>query len=538
MATSGRHDRIHAQSQSSLLAAGRPLYRAVQVRELDRRVIASGIDGFALMQRAAAAAWRRLGQAWPEVRSLSVLCGGGNNGGDGHVLAALAATEGVAVQRVLLTPLERLSGDARRAADMATAAGVGSVAWHAALELSGEVLVDAMLGTGLSGPVRGDVAAAIAALNRSARPVLAIDIPSGLAADSGAELGSAVRASLTVTFIGDKLGLYTGRGPARTGRVHFEALVLDRLALDRPAPDSQASAFEIAADMQPTARLLGPSLIARALPPRERDAHKGDMGHVLIVGGAPGFGGAALLAAEACARLGAGRISLATAPEHVTASLVRCPEVMVHGVRGPAQVEALMRQADVLVVGPGLGQGSWGQAMLQQALAYQGPLVLDADGLNLVTERFAGMRRDDWILTPHPGEAARLLGVGVAEVEADRPAAALALRERFGGVAVLKGAGSLIAGPAGLAVCPYGNPGMASGGMGDALSGMLGALASQGLAPEPAARLGVLVHALAADRAASLAGERGLLASDLASCARVLANPVMGSEDDAAATER
>src|SRR5699024_8127273 len=156
------------------------------------------ISGFALMQRAAAAAWQRLRQAWPEVRSLSVLCGGGNNGGDGHVLAALAATEGVAVQRILLTPLERLDGDARRAAGMATAAGVGGVAWHVGLELSGEVLVDALLGTGLSGPVCGDVAAAIAALNRSARPVLAIDVPSGLAADSGAEMGAAVRASLTV----------------------------------------------------------------------------------------------------------------------------------------------------------------------------------------------------------------------------------------------------------------------------------------------------------------------------------------------------
>jgi NAD(P)H-hydrate epimerase len=501
------------------------LYRAAQVRELDRRTLAAGIAGFALMQRAAAAAWQRLKQAWPEVRSLSVLCGGGNNGGDGHVLAALAATEGVVVQRVLLTPLERLSGDARRAADMATAAGVGSVAWSSELELSGEVLVDAMLGTGLAGPVRGEVAEAIEALNHiarhSARPVLAIDIPSGLAADSGAELGSAVRATLTVTFIGDKLGLHTGKGPARTGKVCFHRL---------------DAAPEMAHDMLPAAWLLDHLLIAEALPSRERDAHKGDMGHVLIVGGAPGFGGAALLAAEACARLGAGRISLATAPEHVTASLVRCPEVMVHGVRSPAQIETLMQQADVLVIGPGLGQGSWGQAMLQQALGYQGPLVLDADGLNLLAERFAEVQRDDWILTPHPGEAARLLDVSVSEVEADRPAAALALRERFGGVAVLKGAGSLIAGPAGLAVCPYGNPGMASGGMGDVLSGMLAALVSQGLGLEPAARVGVLVHAQAADMAASLDGERGLLASDLASCARILVNPRMGNKDGAAAT--
>lgn len=524
------------KSQANRLASSRPLYRAAQVRELDRRTIASGIAGFALMQRAAAAAWWRLKQAWPEVRSLSVLCGGGNNGGDGHVLAALAAMEGVSVQRVLLTPLERLSGDAGRAADMATAAGVGSEAWNDELVLSGEVMVDAMLGTGLSGPVRGGFAEAIEALNHiarhGARPLLAIDIPSGLAADSGAELGCAVRASLTVTFIGDKLGLHTGKGPARTGEVYFHDLALNSLAFHHPASPPPV----VADDIVPAATLLGDSLIGEALPARERDAHKGDMGHVLIVGGAPGFGGAALLAAEACARLGAGRTSLATAPEHVTASLVRCPEVMVHGVRGPAQIAALAAQADVLVVGPGLGRGSWGQAMLQQALEYRGPLVLDADGLNLLAERFSSARRDDWILTPHPGEAARLLGIGVAEIEADRAAAAQALRDRFGGVAVLKGAGSLIAGPSGLGVCPHGNPGMASGGMGDVLSGMLAALVGQGLALELAARVGVLVHALAADRAASLAGERGLLASDLASCARIIVNPIVGSNDDAAAT--
>lgn len=511
-----------ADTSAGAMKSGRPLYRAEQVRELDRRTIASGIAGFALMQRAAAAAWQRLRQTWPEVRTISVLCGGGNNGGDGHVLAAMAAAEGVTVQRVLLTPLERLSGDAQKAAEMATAAGVDSVAWSSELELSGEVLVDAMLGTGLAGPVRGEVAEAIKALNHRARhggrPVLAIDIPSGLAADSGAELGCAVRATLTVTFIGDKLGLHTGKGPARTGKLYFHPL--------DAAPEL---APELAHDMLPAAWLLNHALIGEVLPPRERDAHKGDMGHVLIVGGAPGFGGAALLAAESCARLGAGRISLATAPEHVTASLVRCPEVMVHGVTSPAQIEALMQQADVLVVGPGLGQGSWGQAMLQRVLAFSGPLVLDADGLNLLAERFSSIRRDGWILTPHPGEAARLLNTSVAEVETDRPGAALALRERFGGVAVLKGAGSLVAGPAGLAVCPYGNPGMASGGMGDVLSGMLAALVSQGLGLELAARVAVMVHAQAADSAASLAGERGLLASDLASCARILINPTLST---------
>ncbi len=252
------------------------------------------------------------------------------------------------------------------------------------------------------------------------------------------------------------------------------------------------------------------------------------MGHVLVLGGAPGFGGAALLASEAAARLGAGKVSLATAPEHVSASLTYRPEVMVHGMRGVAELGELPQQASVLVVGPGLGQAAWGQAMLQAALAASRPLVVDADGLNLLASRFTGQRRDDWILTPHPGEAGRLLGCSAAEVEADRPAAARELQRRFGGVVVLKGAGSLVVGPAGMAVCPYGNPGMASGGMGDVLAGMLGALIAQGLELETAARLGVMVHALAADQAAHDGGERGLLAADLASYARRLINAGSG----------
>ncbi|MCC5884240.1 MAG: NAD(P)H-hydrate dehydratase [Halomonas sp.] len=488
----------------------RPLYRAEQVRELDRRTIDSGIEGFALMQRAATAAWQSLKARWPGVRRISVLCGGGNNGGDGHVLSALATVAGVEVQRIALKPTEALEGDAARAAEMATAAGVGRETWRTDVVFRGEVIVDALLGTGLSGEVGGEYRDAIEAINASGLPVLAIDIPSGLAADTGAELGVAVRATRTVTFIGDKIGLHTGRAPALVGEVHFRALGVDARSH---------------ADLRPAADLLDQELVNAWLPARHRDAHKGDMGHVLVLGGAPGFGGAALLASEAAARLGAGKISLATAPEHVTACLTYRPEVMVHGLRGAAELGALPDKADVLVVGPGLGQAAWGQGMLQVALSATRQLVVDADGLNLLASHFTGQRRDDWILTPHPGEAGRLLGCRAADVEADRPAAASELQRRYGGVIVLKGAGTLIAGPESLAVCPYGNPGMASGGMGDVLSGMLGALLAQGLPLEMAARLGVMVHAMAADMAVRDAGERGLLAADLASYARVIVNP-------------
>ncbi|NDL69562.1 NAD(P)H-hydrate dehydratase [Vreelandella alkaliphila] len=487
----------------------RPLYTAAQVRELDRRTIAGGIESFALMQRAASSAWHSFRSRWPQARSVTVLCGGGNNGGDGHVLAALAMQSGLKVQRISLKPLHALQGDVARAAELATAAGVGLDEWQPSTTLTGEVIVDALLGTGLEGEVKGVVRHIIEAMNASHQPVLALDIPSGISADTGAVLGLAVEAACTVTFIGDKIGLHTGDAPAYTGEIDFRPLGV------------KAQAFF---DIPPNAWRLDDDLLAEAFTPRSRISHKGDLGHVLVMGGAPGFGGAALLASQAAARLGAGKVSLATSPEHVAASLVRCPEVMAHGVRGGAEA-SMLPSSDVVVVGPGLGQDAWGQAILQSALQSELPLVVDADALNLLASRWSEVRRDNWVLTPHPGEAARLLGCSVADVQADRPAAARALQRERGGVVILKGAGSLVAGPSGLVVCPYGNPGMASGGMGDVLSGMLGTLIAQNDSLELAAWLGVIVHAQAGDDAAKNAGERGLLASDLASYARVLINP-------------
>ncbi|MED5458814.1 MAG: NAD(P)H-hydrate epimerase, partial [Pseudomonadota bacterium] len=292
----------------------RPLYKASQVRELDQRTIAGGIESFALMQRAASSAWHSFRSRWPQARSVTVLCGGGNNGGDGHVLAALAMQSGLKVQRLSLKPRDALSGDVARAAELATAAGVGFEEWHPHTTLAGEVIVDALLGTGLSGEVEGSIKQAIKAMNTASQPVLALDIPSGISADTGAMLGTAVEATCTVTFIGDKIGLHTGDAPAYTGDIDFRPLGV------------KAQAFF---DIPPTAWRLDDALLGEAFTPRSRTSHKGSLGHVLVMGGAPGFGGAALLASQAAARLGAGKVTLATAHEHITASLVRCPEVMV-----------------------------------------------------------------------------------------------------------------------------------------------------------------------------------------------------------------
>ncbi|MBZ9567926.1 NAD(P)H-hydrate dehydratase [Modicisalibacter tunisiensis] len=493
----------------------RSLYLADQVREIDRRVIAASAEpgddaaGFALMRRAGQAAYAELRRRWPEARRLSVLCGSGNNAGDGYVIAALAACEGLSVQLLAVREPEALKGEAARAHEMAVLAGLRAEPWQADTSLDGEVVVDALLGTGLGGEVREPYAGVIEAINASGRAVMAVDIPSGLAADSGAVLGCAVRADLTVTFIADKLGLHTGQAADQVGELAFRDLGVP------------AEAHE---NLTPAAEYLGAGIVGEALPPRARGSHKGDFGHVLVVGGAPGFGGAALLASQTAARLGAGKVSLATAPEHVAASLTRTPEVMARGVRGVSDARPLLDGADVIVVGPGLGQGAWGQGLLQAALEVGKPLVVDADALNLLVTCWPGTRRDDWLLTPHPGEAGRLLDCSGGEVQADRLAAVKRLQAERGGTVILKGAGSLVAGPSGVGLCPFGNPGMASGGMGDVLSGLLGALVAQGLTLESAGRVGVVLHARAADRAAAGQGERGLLAGDLASYARILAN--------------
>ena len=492
-----------------------PLYLAAQVREIDRRIIDSreGGDGFALMHRAAVAAYQQLRRQWPQAKHVCVVCGAGNNAGDGYVMAALAARDGLEVTIIAVRSPDELKGDAARAHGVAQAESLQARPWQEGMTFSGDVIVDALLGTGLGGEVREPFASAIAAINDSGLPVLAVDVPSGLSADTGSVLGIAIEADMSVTFIADKVGLHTGKAADHVGRVVYCALGSEPLTQE---------------DIEPQAELLDSRVIHATLPPRRRASHKGNHGHLLVIGGAPGFGGAALLASQAGARLGAGKVSLATAPEHVGASLVRSPEIMARGVRGVSDAKPLIDVADVIVVGPGLGKEAWGQGLLQAALDAGKPLVIDADGLNLLAQYWPDLQRDDWLLTPHPGEAGRLLGSSGKQVEEDRLAAVRELQQRRRGAIVLKGAGSLVAGAEGIGVCPYGNPGMASGGTGDVLSGMLGALIAQGLTVEQAARVGVTLHALAADRAAEREGERGLLAGDLASYARSLLNPETG----------
>jgi NAD(P)H-hydrate epimerase len=447
-------------------------------------------------------------RTWPEPSAILVLCGAGNNGGDGYLIAANAKRHGIDVSCFAVAPTEKLQGDARKAWRKAVDDGVDVQPLADDPDAAGhlpfarvDLIVDAMLGTGVTGAPREPFAGIIDRCNQASAPVLAVDVPSGLDSNRGTVSGVAIRADVTVTFIALKAGLMTGFGPECCGRLVFESLDTDEWASE--------------SGQTPMARRVDWSSQSPLLPRRPANAHKSQFGHVLVVAGERGFGGAGILAAEAAARSGAGLISLATRPEHVTAALARCPSLMVRGVTHGSELQQLIEAATVIVCGPGIGRGAWGQQMLQQVLASGKSRVLDADALNLLSER-AAEHSDNQILTPHPGEAARLLGCRVSEVESDRLAAAAGIQTLHGGIVLLKGAGTVIADGRGLpAIANGSNPGMATGGMGDVLAGLIGSLWGQIKDARLATILGASLHLEAAKRASDVKGFMGLLPPDV-----------------------
>ena len=497
------------------------LYNAGQVRNLDRTAIEEfGVEGFELMRRAGRAAFRQLRRHWDQVRHITVLCGGGNNGGDGYVIAALAVQQGLSVRCIAVTDPARLRGTALRAYEYAGEQGVvvessevlGETGFEEALRGT-DLVVDSLLGTGLSGDVRAPFDAIIHQLNASEVPVLAIDIPSGLCSDTGRVLGCAVEAVVTVTFIARKAGLYTGKARDHTGQVVFDDLAVD------------PGVYE--AEPEPVAHYHDWPAASRWLPRRRPTTHKGECGRILVVGGDQGMGGAGLLASEAALRTGAGLVFWATRQMHLGAAIARCPEVQARAVEHGNELDALLEAVDVVVLGPGLGRSAWGQQMFQRVLAFSGPVVADADALNLIAASPDGLSgHDNWILTPHPGEAARLLGGSTADIEADRYSAVRSLSGRYGNTCVLKGAGTLVASAgSATAVVAGGNCGMASAGMGDVLSGVLGALLGQKLTPHQAAITGCALHARAGDIAVRRHGAMGMLAQDVIAALGVAVSP-------------
>ncbi len=485
------------------------LYRASQVRELDRIAIEEmGIPGVCLMERAGSAAFALLQQRWPRARRLAVLCGVGNNGGDGYVLARLAYLVGYEVTVLQLGDISKLKGEARITYEAMTEVGL-TVQVFAEKKLTiVEVVVDALFGTGLDRKIAGPWRTVIEALHRCNCPVLSLDIPSGLHADTGTVLGVAVRADATISFIGLKQGLFTGDGPEYCGDIYFDDLQVP------PATFKQIKA---------TVNRLDYETLKTTFKKRTRTAHKGTFGHVLVIGGDKGMTGAARLAAEAAARVGAGKVSLATRATHATLINLTCPEIMSHGVETTEELLPLLDNTDVIAIGPGLGQTLWARAMLEAVKDTQKPVVADADALNLLAR--LPFRFVNSILTPHVGEAARLLEITTEVIQSDRFAAVRSLQLRFGSVCILKGAGTLVANENGqVNICTAGNPGMACGGMGDILTGIIAGLLAQGFSTVEAANIGVCLHGKAGDRGAK-EGERGLLPSDLFPWIRYYANP-------------
>lgn len=493
---------------AAVFAPDSALYDAAALRAVEARAAAELGDAFELMRRAGATAWRELLRRWPSAQRIVVVCGPGNNGGDGYVLAGHAHAGGREVRVLHLGNDVPRSELARRAAADYASAGGRSETYDGG-PLHADVVVDALFGIGLSRAPDGDAAAVIEAINAQPAPVLALDVPSGIDADRGAAYSPAVVADCTIEFIARKIGLTTGAALDHVGERVLADLQLGSDVFDRA----------------PVARTVRADDLRRWLSPRSRDSHKGRNGRVLCVGGDHGSGGAIALCAQAALRCGAGLVEVATRAEHVAALLSRSPEAMPREVRDAAQLRDALRRADVVALGPGLGQGDWSRELYACALDSEIPLLLDADALNLLAQQPRRLRKDS-VLTPHPGEAARLLGIDTAQVQADRFAAACALRDRYGCAIVLKGAGTIVIAPD-LEPCVIaaGNPGMAVGGMGDVLSGTIAALRAQRLNAFDAAVCGALLHSAAGDAAARDGGERGLLPTDLMPWLRRLANP-------------
>ena len=493
------------------------IYSAAQVRALDAyETEQRGVPSYTLMTRAAEAALKILRARWPQARRVVVVCGAGNNGGDGYVLARLARSAGLEARVLAAASPDKLRGDALRAQSEWLSAGGAALPFTADSLADCDLIVDGLLGTGFAGPLRPDTLAVIRAINGAHRPVLALDVPSGINADSGDVHEDAVRAEITVCFVGLKSGLFLGSGPEHAGVV-----MLEDLGVVAPAQPG----------FTPVLRRISERELAPHLPRRARDAHKGSHGRVLIIGGGRGMPGALRLAGEAALRVGAGLVTVAGAAENLVPVTATRPELIYLPADAADGIDEALRGASVVAIGPDLGRGEWAQKLWSQARRLERvPVVVDADALNLLALSPARLPAN-WIITPHPGEASRLLGSDIRAVQSDRLAAARELHTRYGAVAVLKGAGTLVAGGARehpgeieLSICDRGNPGMATAGTGDVLTGVIAGLLSQVRDSLLAARLGVLIHALAGDSAAQ-GGQRGLIAGDVIGELRGWVNP-------------
>lgn len=487
----------HSKKQNGL-SLPHSVFSADWVRQHESVAAAAlSLSLFELMVRAGEAAFALARQYYPASRHWLILCGHGNNGGDGYILAARAQAAGLKVTLIACEGNRPLPAEAALAREQWLSAGGNIFPQDCLWPQDIDLIIDGLLGTGLRAAPRGSYATLIEMANRYRAPKLALDIPSGLGAETGAAPGAVIRAEHTLTFVALKPGLLTGQARDWVGQLHCDDLGLS------PWLDQQMPHIE---------RITSDNL-SKWLKPRRPCSYKGEQGRLLLVGGDKGLGGAIRMAGESALRSGAGLVRVLTNIDHVAPLLTARPELMVQALSDDLLIEAI-DWADTLVIGPGLGQGDWGRNALKLLQQSDKPALWDADALNLLV--LNPLRRQNRVLTPHPGEAARLLGCTVAEIESDRLLSVRRLVETYGGVVVLKGAGTLIASEQGeMAIADVGNAGMATGGMGDILSGIIGGLIAQKLVLYDAACAGCVVHGAAADQLAEQQGTRGLLATDL-----------------------
>lgn len=498
---------------------------AAQMRELDRKTIHEcGIPGLVLMENAGRGAFQLIQERFPELTRVVVFAGKGNNGGDGLAIARHLRNAGLAVTVLLLASTDELQGDARTnleawlriGGELKEIKSESELAGQRAVVIHADLLVDALLGTGLKAEVQGIYRAAIELINEISAerglPVLAVDIASGLNADTGQVMGAAVAADLTAAFGLAKVGQLCYPGAALSGRVEvIDISIPPELTQELPYHAVTAAGA------------------AELMRPRPEDSHKGQTGHLLVLAGSPGKTGAAVLAGQAALRAGAGLVTLAVPAglhdlfelmtrEVMTESLPDTGERTL-GRAAVGRAKELMADKKAVALGPGLGQGEETVEFVRAVIAGTAlPLVIDADGLNAAARdpHMLMRRKGPLIVTPHPGEMSRLLGRPAAAIQADRLGSALEFARRYEVITVLKGAHTVTAAPDGRAFLNLsGNPGMATAGMGDVLTGVIGALLAQGYEPLTAAVLGVYLHGRAGDLAAGELGELGLVASDV-----------------------
>ncbi|WP_417761759.1 NAD(P)H-hydrate dehydratase [Shewanella sp.] len=459
---------------------------------------------YALVERAGLAACDALQPQVAADSRVLVVAGQGNNGADALICYFWLRQRGISADLFIL-PASKASDEWQQAWQLLQQHDYCAIEQLPKVNQY-DLVVDGLLGTGVTGELRPNCAAVVAAINAANAWVLSLDLPSGINADTGAMAGTAVSANMTLCMGAMKQGLLTGEARNCTGELAFAELGLSEFL-----PTSSV-------------QRVGRDYLSKVLPARARNAHKGSNGRVTLIGGDVGMAGAICLASEACLRTGAGLVTVLSRPEHQLLVNAHRAELMFWGCElVDMEVYSRLGWADVLVLGPGLGKHDWGYNLFKAVALSEKPVVVDADALNLLSDE---PRRDaHWVLTPHPGEASRLLASDTKAIEADRFAAVKSLQQRYGGVVLLKGAGTLIYDGETLYVAPVGNPGLASGGCGDVLSGIIGALMAQGLTHTQATVAGVIIHGEAADKAA-MDGERGMLASDLFPWIRRLVNTV------------